>query len=109
MRFRLARTVVGLPLFVVGNVVSMITVGWLFWYLLGCMISLVGGYVISRMVNYSLNGIGFAFMGLPMFFLSMLPNAYSWTGFETPTVFAIRLFMSFIGALMLFASVNEES
>ena len=109
LKFRLLRTITGLPLFILGNLVVMIPYGWILWYLLGCMVSLIGGYIISRMVNYTLTGIGAALTGIPIFFLSMLPHAYLWTGFEYLTVFAIKLVMSLIGVLLIFASVNNET
>jgi hypothetical protein len=111
-KFKLLRTITGIPLFILGMVLASITTGWLFWYLIGCVFALMGTYIVSRMVNYTLDGIGFAFVGLPVFFLSMLPEAYqfmgSFFGFESSTIFVIRLVACFIGGLMIFASIHED-
>ena len=109
LKFRLLRLVIGLPLFILGMGVATVHSGSVFWYVSGCIISLIGGYIVSRTVNYSLTGIGFALVGVPVFFLSMLPDAYCWSGFEPLTIFAIRLFASLLGSLMTFAVMNDES
>jgi len=111
MKFKFIRSAIGLPLFFIGVALPYATSGVYFFYFLGCFLALGGAYQLSKCVKHDAEGMGWMFLGLPIFFLSMQYNAYFFladlgiTGF---TIAITRMMSSLIGGLMIMMSFGRE-
>lgn len=101
----------GLAIFLVGNLVVP------HYYLIGMPITLFGAWTFSKLLRYDdSDEIGFALVGLPLFFVVMLiPDRYA---FETPYVdllnhitpkvnYAIRASLGMMVSLIAFRGVRR--
>lgn len=110
-KLKFLRLLIGLPILVLGTCLPLIDFWPWFFYIAGCIIALVGGYILTRIFDYSLSGIGFVLVGFPVFLFSMRPNAFeSLAQFsaDPPTILITRFAACLFGIICLFASFHED-
>lgn len=101
-------SLIGFPIFFLGSTIPYLngTIS----YFIGCTMALSGTFIISRAMVNGLNGIGFALIGFPIFFLSMSPTSYDWLSefIDKPAIFLVRLSACLVGGLLALQSFNEN-
>lgn len=109
------KRLVGFPLFIVGLAIFLIGFGiahlTMIGYMIGCVISLIGIYMVMWKSKNSWAEIGHALVGMPVFFWAMNPSglALLWDGSEPMFSVIARIAFAFTGGLLSMEYFNNES
>lgn len=110
-RFRFARLLVGFPLLALGASLPLISfLPWAF-YVAGCTLALLGGWILARGLRYPFTGVGFALVGFPLLLFAMRPGSFDFLtrfGFEPGGLFVTRLTSCILSTLVLCASFQDD-
>jgi hypothetical protein len=99
---KLIRLFISLPIIFSASVLA--TAGDI-WYFVGCFWGMMGGYIFTRAIKHGMEGIGFAFIGFPIYFFAMLPTTNSFLAAMTGDglmAFMIRLMLCMFGLILAF-------
>jgi hypothetical protein len=110
-RFKFLRLLIGFPVIFAGISLPLIGAWPWFLYFLGLMIALIGGYILTRSFDYSLSGIGFVIIGLPLLLYSMRQTSYQFLsaiGGDPTTIIIIRFGVCLTALIIVFASFHDD-
>lgn len=98
---RLIKLTIATPIIFLANGIAL---GGNIWYFFGCFLGLIGGFIFTKAIDHDLEGLGWALIGFPIYFLAMLPSSNAFLadiGGDKMTGFAIRLMFSTLGLVLV--------
>jgi len=108
-KFKAIRIPLGFSLFFmgasIGNMDSIVA------YFIGCSIALSGIWIFTRAITHGFEGILWALIGLPLFFLAMTPNSMGWLSLfdlSDLTIIVARLSAIFVSGMFALISFGDD-
>jgi hypothetical protein len=109
-KLNIIRIPIGLSMVFIGSTISYIQN--YFAYFIAFIICSIGGWVFSKNVNeYFRGGIGWLFLGLPLYLYSLTPDAYKWLTYfdiDNMGIFITRLTFVYIGVILFLMVFESE-
>jgi hypothetical protein len=102
---RLIKIIIASPIIFIANCIAL--VGGNIGYFIGCFIGLIGGYIFTKAIDHDLEGLGWAIIGFPIYFLAMMPDTNTFLGGDLMG-FTIRLMLSMLGLVLTFITFTSR-
>ncbi len=108
-KFKAVRIPVGFTAFFIGA--SIANIDSIIAYFIGCIIALSGIWIFTRAITHGFEGILWALIGLPLFFLAMAPNSMGWLShldLGNMAIFVARLSVIFVAGMFALISFGDD-
>jgi hypothetical protein len=101
---RLIKIIIAFPIIFIANCIAL---GGSGWYFIGCFLGLIGGYIFTKAIDHDLEGLGWALIGFPIYFLAMMPDTNTFLGGDLMG-FTIRLMLTMLGLVLTFITFTSR-